>query len=94
MERYGSFVSSCSDHCLRLISLNSASRTVGGPMFWADNYVGLPALLRELEAFHKLYPDSEYFRPSALLRRCVDLGMGVQEYYRRGLANSAGVSKL
>ena len=63
-------------------------------MFWADNYVGLSVLLRELETFHNMYPDSEYYRPSALLRRCVDLGVGVQEYYRKGLLQRAGVSKL
>ena len=68
--------------------------TEGGPMFWADNYVGLPVLLRELETFHKMYPDSEYFRPSQLLRRCVELGVGVQEYYRKGLQQSAVISKL
>jgi hypothetical protein len=63
-------------------------------MFWADNYVGLPVLLRELETFHKMHPDSEYFRPSQLLRRCVELGVGVQEYYRKGLHQSAVISKL
>lgn len=63
-------------------------------MFWADNYVGLPVLLRELEMFHQMYPDSEYFRPSQLLRRCVQLGMGVQEYYRKGLSHSVVASKL
>ncbi len=77
-----------------LLSSNVASRNEGGPMFWADNYVGLSVLLRELETFHKMYPGSEYFRPSALLRRCVDLGVGVQEYYRKGLLQRAGVSKL
>lgn len=68
----------------------------GGPMFWADNYVGLPKILNELENFHKMHPGSEYFRPSDLLRKCVDMGMGVQEYYRNGYAKSQSLiqSKL
>ena len=57
-------------------------------MFWADNYVGLPKMLDELEKFHRMCPGSDYFRPSALLRKCVSLGIGVQEYYRKGYAKS------
>eukprot|EP00578_Thalassiosira_sp_NH16_P010626 CAMPEP_0181114232 /NCGR_PEP_ID=MMETSP1071-20121207/20767_1 /TAXON_ID=35127 /ORGANISM="Thalassiosira sp., Strain NH16" /LENGTH=761 /DNA_ID=CAMNT_0023198315 /DNA_START=63 /DNA_END=2344 /DNA_ORIENTATION=+ len=49
----------------------------GGPMFWADNYVGLPKILGELEKFHHMHPGSEYFRPSKLLRECVGIGLGV-----------------
>jgi len=56
----------------------------GGPMFWADNEVGLPKLLARLEEFHTRYP-SDYYVPSKLLRKCVELDVGVQEYYRRGL---------
>lgn len=55
-------------------------------MFWADNSVGLPQILSELEKFHAMHPDSEYFRPSKLLRTCVGMGMGVQEYYAKGHA--------
>lgn len=59
-------------------------------MFWADNYVGLGNVLSKLEELHNLYPGSDYFRPSELLRKCVEMGVGVQEYY-----NSAGMkSKL
>eukprot|EP00956_Cyclotella_meneghiniana_P005733 scaffold7433_cov77-Cyclotella_meneghiniana.AAC.6 len=53
----------------------------GGPMFWADNYAGLPNILTKLQDLHKIYPGSEYFRPSDLLKKCVDMGLGVQEYY-------------
>ena len=60
----------------------------GGPMFWADNYVGLPKILSELDTFHHMHPDSDYFCPSKLLRECVGMGVGVQEYYRRGHAKS------
>ena len=58
----------------------------GGPMFCADNY-GLPNILSELEKLYQMYPNSEYFRPSALLKKCVSMGIGVQEYYKSGHAN-------
>ena len=57
-------------------------------MFWADNYVGLPKILGELEKFHHMHPGSEYFRPSKLLRECVGIGLGVQEYYSSGYAKT------
>ncbi len=53
-------------------------------MFWADNYIGLPTLLNKLEKFHEMCPGSDYFRPSELLKKCVDLGVGVQEFYKKG----------
>jgi 3-hydroxyacyl-CoA dehydrogenase len=65
----------------------------GGPMFWADNYVGLPQILKELERFHQMYPNSEYFQPSELLRKCVELNVGVQEYYTKGLAKLTSCTK-
>jgi len=65
----------------------------GGPMFWADNYVGLSKILSELDKFHSMHPGSEYFRPSKLLRKCVSMGMGVQEYYSNGYAKSQSPTK-
>jgi len=66
----------------------------GGPMFWADNEVGLPTLLQKLEEFHKRYP-SDYYVPSKLLRTCVALDVGVQEYYRKGMHKGGdGKAKL
>ncbi|EJK71286.1 hypothetical protein THAOC_07294 [Thalassiosira oceanica] len=59
----------------------------GGPLFWADNDVGLRLVLDKLEEYFKMHPNSEYFRPSNLLKECVGLGMTVQEYYRSGRAN-------
>lgn len=50
-------------------------------MFWADNHVGLPQIMTKLEELHSLYPGSDYFIPSELLRKCVGMGVGVQEYY-------------
>ena len=55
----------------------------GGPMFWADNEVGLPVVLNKLEELHSMHPGSEYFRPSELLKDCVKKGLGVQEYFRQ-----------
>jgi 3-hydroxyacyl-CoA dehydrogenase len=60
----------------------------GGPMFWADNQVGLPTLLDKLETFSRQFPETDHYEPSALLRRCVGLGVTVEEYYSRGLHQS------
>jgi len=64
----------------------------GGPMFWADNEVGLPYLLQKLYEFHAEYPGSDYLKPSELLKRCVEAGVGIQEYYDKGLMNRGSVS--
>jgi len=67
----------------------------GGPIFWADHEVGLPYLLEKLYEYHAEYPGSDYFKPSELLKRCVEAGVGVQEYYDKGLVNkSSPISKL
>ena len=55
-------------------------------MFWADNYIGLPTILNDLEKFHQMCPGSDYFDPSNLLKKCVSMGVGVQEYYKKGYA--------
>ena len=57
----------------------------GGPMFWADNEVGLPQLLSKLQEFAKEYPETEHFVPSKLLEKCVQMGVTVEEYYAKGL---------
>mmetsp|Transcript_3500 Transcript_3500/g.5135 ORF Transcript_3500/g.5135 Transcript_3500/m.5135 type:complete len:781 (-) Transcript_3500:589-2931(-) len=54
----------------------------GGPMFWADNEVGLKYLLSQLERFYEECPGSPYFEPSALLRSCVEQGITVEKYYK------------
>lgn len=66
----------------------------GGPMFWADNEVGLPRLLSRLEEFHTMYPGSTYFIPSKLLKRCVAMGVTVEEYYQKGLNKERNNSRL
>jgi 3-hydroxyacyl-CoA dehydrogenase len=58
----------------------------GGPMWWADNEVGLPYLLSRLEQFSKQFPDTDYYQPSDLLRTCVMMKLKVQEFYELGLA--------
>ena len=55
-------------------------RYKGGPMYWAENEVGLPNLLASLESYYEQYPGSSYFKPSELLRQCVSMNLGVQEY--------------
>jgi hypothetical protein len=52
----------------------------GGPMFWAENEVGLPTLLAKLEDYWEVYPGSAYFKPSNMLRACVDRKLSVEEY--------------
>jgi 3-hydroxyacyl-CoA dehydrogenase len=65
----------------------------GGPMYWADTQVGLPTLLAKLQEFSRQFPETEHYQPSALLQRCVDLGVTVEEFYSRGLHQSPN-SKL
>ena len=57
----------------------------GGPMFWADNEIGLSYLLERLERFHRDFPGSEYYKPSRLLQECVQQDMTVEEYFKRGM---------
>lgn len=64
----------------------------GGPMFWADHEVGLPYVLQKLYKYHAEYPGGDYFKPSELLKRCVEAGVGIQEYYDKGLMNRGNVS--
>ena len=53
----------------------------GGPMYYADNFVGLPSILSKLEEFSKAFPGSDYYIPSKLLRNCVENKVGVQKHY-------------
>lgn len=65
----------------------------GGPLFYADKYVGLPKLLDALKKYDKIteeraksnpnYPYHDYFRPSKLLIDCVDNKMTLEEYWRK-----------
>lgn len=53
----------------------------GGPMFWADNEIGLRRLLSRLQDFSRQFPDTDYYRPSALLETCVRKNLTVEKYY-------------
>jgi 3-hydroxyacyl-CoA dehydrogenase/enoyl-CoA hydratase/carnithine racemase len=55
----------------------------GGPMHWADCQVGLPNLLRVLQDFSREFPTTEHYVPSKLLEECVQLGVTVEDHYRR-----------
>jgi 3-hydroxyacyl-CoA dehydrogenase len=56
----------------------------GGPMFWADNYVGLDKVLERLRFYNeearkryttnKNYRKIDYYEPSKLLEECVGAG--------------------
>jgi 3-hydroxyacyl-CoA dehydrogenase len=65
----------------------------GGPMYWADNFVGLPTILEKLTLMSTNFPDTQHYVPSKLLKDCVLAGLTVDEYYRRGLHKS-GLSRL
>ena len=70
----------------------------GGPMYWADNEVGLAYLLRRLEQFNREFKGCDHYIPSKLLKQCVGLGMTLEDYYTKGLhkkrKSSRGLSKL
>lgn len=57
----------------------------GGPMFWADNEIGLPYLLARLSHFSREFPGSDYYKPSRLLEACVEKDVTVEEYFNRGM---------
>jgi len=61
----------------------------GGPMHFADHGVGLPKLLKKLQEFNAKYPGSDYYTPSRLLKECVGMGIGVQEYYDKKMRQKA-----
>ena len=66
----------------------------GGPMFWADEEVGLEYLLQKLQEWHQQFPGSAYFQPSNLLVTCVKSGITVQEFYKKGMHRQGRRSML
>lgn len=66
----------------------------GGPMYWADNEVGLSHLLRRLRDFANQFPSTDYYKPSKLLERCASMDLTVQEYYTRGLHKKESPNNL
>ena len=57
----------------------------GGPMYWADHDVGLKYVLRRLQDFSRQFPDTDYYRPSNLLKQCVMMDLTVEEFFNLGL---------
>lgn len=55
---------------------------LGGPMFWAENRVGLPKLLGFLTEYHAKYPNQPWLEPSQLLRDVVRSGQSVSQYMK------------
>jgi enoyl-CoA hydratase/3-hydroxyacyl-CoA dehydrogenase/3,2-trans-enoyl-CoA isomerase len=53
----------------------------GGPMFWADQEVGLANLLKVLQELHRQYPSMDYFKPATLLQECVARNVTVHDYF-------------
>merc|ERR1712176_382271 len=62
----------------------------GGPMHWAEKDIGLKKLYKTLCRYYEKYPDRPWFRPSDLLKKCVDSKMSLTKYWK---VNS-GQSKL
>lgn len=60
----------------------------GGPMYWIDNEVGLGYFLNRLQDMNDKYPGSTYYIPSKLLKKCVALGLTLQQYYEEGMQNT------
>jgi 3-hydroxyacyl-CoA dehydrogenase len=57
----------------------------GGPMYWADHEVGLKHLLTRLQEISEQFPDTEYYKPSKLLKTCVMMDLTIEKYYELGL---------
>lgn len=66
----------------------------GGPMYWIDNEVGLPYFLKRLCHFQQQFPGSAHYVPSKLLKKCVALGIGLEDFYAKGLHLNKSTSKL
>jgi len=71
----------------------------GGPMFWADNYVGLENVLKRLQFYdeqarkrvsvNKNYRPVDYFKPSKLLEDCVAQGKTLTQVWSAKLKAQA-----
>jgi 3-hydroxyacyl-CoA dehydrogenase len=76
----------------------------GGPMFFADRIIGLPALLEKLQKYDQVtvkraqenpnYPYHDYFKPSKLLVECVEKKMTLDQYWRKAQKKQRAESKL
>lgn len=60
----------------------------GGPMYWIDSEIGLGYFLKRLQEMNEKYPGSTYYVPSRLLKKCVALGLTLQQYYEEGMQHT------
>jgi len=65
----------------------------GGPMHWAETQIGLKKLYNVLSNYYAKYPDRPWFKPSNLLKKCVDSNMSLTKYWKIN-ANKQRASKL
>lgn len=63
----------------------------GGPLFWAQNEIGLKNLYQSLKKYQEKYPnvDGDYFRPSNLLKACVEKNMSLDKYWKFKMGNKS-----
>jgi len=63
----------------------------GGPMHWAESDIGLKKIYHALCKYSAQFPDRPWFKPSELLRKCVESKMTLTKYWRK---NAGNFSKL
>merc|ERR1712130_1002477 len=56
---------------------------LGGPLFWADTQIGLGTLYRTLNKYYSANPTKQYFKPSDLLKKCVEKKMTLTQYWKK-----------
>ena len=61
----------------------------GGPMYWAQNEIGLKNLYQTLLKYKKKYPNikDNYFEPANLLKKCVEQNISLNKYWANKLKN-------
>lgn len=57
-------------------------RWQGGPMYWADQVVGLPTVLQRIQHYHQLFPERSYWQPADLLTKLVAKKLSLFEFDR------------
>ena len=55
----------------------------GGPMHWAQSEIGLKKLYKTMLKYQAKYPGVEYWKPSPLLKSCVDAKMSLAKYWKK-----------
>jgi len=55
----------------------------GGPMHWAQSEIGLKKLYKTMLKYQAKYPHVAYWKPSPLLKACVDARMSLTKYWKK-----------